>query len=82
MGNSKQCKKYNVKNIKSAQSHSLNPTKATNAIEKYERKNRRGDLQVTPSSRSNSFPSHRGDIDIDILSLSLLTKICKNHWRV
>jgi hypothetical protein len=54
-------------------SHS-NPTKATNAVERYERKNKGRNPQRTPRSRSNRFPSHRGDmiggnIDLDLLSL-------------
>jgi hypothetical protein len=39
----------------SGPSHS-NPTKATNAMEGYERKNKGGESQRTPRSRSKEFP--------------------------
>ena len=43
-------------------SHS-NSTKATNAMEKLERKNKGGNQQMTPRSRSQEFPSLRGGMD-------------------
>jgi hypothetical protein len=36
-----------------------NPTKATNAMEELERKNKDGGQPMTPISRSNGFPSLR-----------------------
>ena len=64
-------------------SHS-NPTKATNAMERYERKNK-GNPQRTPRSRFTMFPSLRGEMDWwKYRSRSPLTfpsKICKNHGR-
>jgi hypothetical protein len=62
-----------------------NPTKATNAMEELERKNKGGGQPMTPRSRSNGFPSLRGGIDWwSCRSRSPLlnpSKICKNHWR-
>jgi hypothetical protein len=40
-----------------------NPTKATNAMEELERKNKGGGQPMNPRSRSNEFPSLRGGID-------------------
>jgi hypothetical protein len=62
-----------------------NPTKATNAIEELERKNKGGGQPMTPRSRSNGFPPLRGGIDCwscrSRSSLPNPSKICKKHWR-
>jgi hypothetical protein len=42
---------------------SQNTTKATNAMEELERKNKGGGQPMTSRSRSNGFPSLRGGID-------------------
>jgi hypothetical protein len=57
----------------SSPSHS-NSTKATNAIKRYERKNKGGESQRTPRSRSKRFPHLEqiligGNVDLDLLSL-------------
>jgi hypothetical protein len=57
----------------SSPSHS-NPTKATNTIEGYQRKNKGGESQRTPRSRSKGFPHFEeiiigGNVDLDLLSL-------------
>jgi hypothetical protein len=43
-------------------SHS-NPTIATNVRMELERKNKGGNQQMTPRSRSKGFPSLRGEMD-------------------
>jgi hypothetical protein len=57
----------------SSLSHS-NPTKATNAIDRYERKNKVGNPQRTPRSRSKGSPHLEEKVigkkvDLDLLSL-------------
>jgi hypothetical protein len=44
-------------------SFTLKSNQATNTMERYERKKKGGELERTPKSRSNRFPSLRGDID-------------------
>ena len=60
-----------------------NPTKATNAMEGYERKNKGRNPQRTPRSRSNGFPSQRGESDWwkcrSRSPLSFPLKRCKKH---
>jgi hypothetical protein len=59
-------------------------TKATDAIESYERKNKRNP-QRTPRSLSTMIPSLRGEMDWwKYISRYLVTfplEICKNHGR-
>ena len=62
-----------------------NPTTTTNAMEEYERKNKGGNPQKTPRSRSKRFPSLGEEIDWckyrSRSPLSFPSKICKNHGR-
>jgi hypothetical protein len=61
-----------------------NPTKATNAMEESERKNERR-TRRTPRSRSNGFPSLRGESDWwrcgSRSPLSFPSRTSKNQWR-
>ena len=62
-----------------------NPTKATNAREEFERKNKEENHKRTPKPRSTKFPSLRGAIDWwkcgSRSPLTFPSKICKIHWR-
>ena len=85
VGSTTRCNKCKrQEHTKWSNSSPQNPTKATNATKGFRRKNG-GETPRTPKSRSNKFPSLRGEIDWwkygSRSPLTFPSKICKNHGR-